>query len=142
MTSRSYLELQQFQTFEDRFDYLKLGGGVGHSTFGHDRYLNQQFYTSREWRQVRQEVIARDDGLDLGIPGFEIYDKVVIHHIIPMRPEDFETGNPLILDPDNLITTTHETHNAIHYGTRDNLQKPLVERQPGDHLSRLTLREV
>jgi len=132
MENRSYNGLRQLHTFEERFEYLSLKGQPGTSTFGFERYLNQSFYTSREWRHLRQAIIARDDGLDLGIPDYEIHDKIIIHHIIPMTPEDFETGNPLMLDPDNLITTTHDTHNAIHYGNADLLRKPYVERQPGD----------
>jgi tetrahydromethanopterin S-methyltransferase subunit F len=132
MTIRRYSELRALSTFEDRFDYLKLHGGVGRSTFGFDRYINQQFYTSREWRDVRSKVIARDQGLDLGIPGFEIFDKIIIHHMNPMTVEDIETGIEDILNPQFLITTSHETHNAIHFGDRSQLRQPLVERRPGD----------
>lgn len=101
-------------------------------TFGHDRYLNQQFYTSRQWKDMRQYVILRDNGCDMGVPGYEIHDKIIIHHIVPMTPEDFAEGNPLILDPDNLITVTHNTHNAIHFGDASQLIQPYVERRPGD----------
>ena len=132
MSLKSYRELSRINTFEERFEYLALHAQPGMATFGHSRWMNQAFYTSREWRRVRQEVIARDDGLDLGIPGFEIYDRIVIHHIIPIIPEDFESGNPLILDPHNLITTTHNTHNAIHYGDRALLRLPPVARSAGD----------
>lgn len=132
MTDRSYRELMHIDSFEDRFEYLALHGGVGHSTFGHDRWMNQAFYRSREWKQIRQFVINRDNGCDLGVPGYEIYDRATIHHLIPMTPEDIEMGNPMILDPDNLITTTHDTHNAIHYGDRTLLRLPLPERAPGD----------
>lgn len=132
MSIRSYTELQHVRSFEDRFEYLALYGDVGRATFGHARWMNQTFYTSREWRQVRQFVIARDNGCDLGCEGFEIFDKIVIHHIVPMTPEDIDSGNPMILDPDNLITTTHDTHNAIHFGDRKLLRLPQPERAPGD----------
>jgi hypothetical protein len=94
--------------------------------------MNQGFYTSREWRNIRHEVIARDEGLDLGVEGYEIYDKIYIHHMNPMTPEDIEEGNADILNLDYLITTSHRTHNAIHYGKKDLLRQPLVERKPGD----------
>lgn len=132
MTIRSYSELVRLETFEDRFRYLQLRGGVGASTFGFDRYLNQRFYTSTQWRQVRQHVIARDIGLDLAVPGYEIYDKIIIHHMNPMTVDDIESGDAVILDPEYLITTTHRTHNAIHYGDERLLARPLVERHRGD----------
>lgn len=130
--TRSYSELERLQTFNERFEYLSLKGEVGSSTFGFDRWINQDFYTSREWRQIRQHVIARDLGLDLGVPGYEIFDKVIIHHMNPMTVEDIEHGNSSILDLEFLITTTHRTHNAIHYGDANLLPKPLVDRRPGD----------
>ena len=132
MSTKSYTELQHVRGFEERFEYLALYGQPGHATFGHARWMNQSFYTSRQWRQVRQFVIARDNGCDLGVDGFEIFDKIAIHHIVPMTPEDIEMGNPMILDPDNLITTTHNTHNAIHYGDKKLLRLPLEERRHGD----------
>lgn len=132
MSNKSYRDLRQLDTFEERFDYLSLKGRPGTATFGFERWMNQAFYTSREWRDIRQEVIARDNGLDLGVPGFEIYARLIIHHIVPMKPEDLEENNPLILDLDNLITTTHLTHNAIHYGDRSILRLPVADRAPGD----------
>lgn len=129
---RTYSELSRFTTFEDRFDYLQLKGSVGTSTFGFDRYLNQRFYTSREWKQARDYVIGRDLGLDLGIDGYEIYDKVIIHHINPITAEQIEMGDNCILDPENLITTTHNTHNAIHYGDKSLLMLPVKDREFGD----------
>lgn len=132
MTVRTYDELVRINSFEKRFKYLSLRGGVGDATFGHERYLNQQFYRSREWRHIRQVVIARDLGMDLGVEGHEIYDKIIIHHMNPMSIEDVENGNSAILDPQYLITTTHRTHNAIHYGDASLLPQPLVERRPGD----------
>jgi hypothetical protein len=129
---RKYSELRRLETFEDRYDYLRLRGEVGQSTFGFDRYINQQFYTSRQWRQIRHHVIARDNGCDLGVDGYEIYGRLVIHHMNPMTPEDIVHGDEGILDPDYLITTTHKTHNAIHYGDESLLPRPLVDRRPGD----------
>lgn len=129
---RTYSELRRLHTFKERYDYLQLKGSVGKSTFGFDRYINQKFYTSRQWRQVRNQVIARDEGLDLGITGYEIFDKIIIHHMNPMTAEDISHGDSDILDPEYLITTTHKTHNAIHYGDSSLLARPLAERRPGD----------
>lgn len=129
---RSYSDLRRLNTFEERYDYLQLRGTVGRSTFGFDRYINQRFYTSRQWRSVREAVIARDEGLDLGVEGYEIYDKIVIHHMNPMTVDNIESGEEAILNPEFLITTTHQTHNAIHYGDKSLLRQPLVERVPGD----------
>lgn len=132
MRIRSYSELRRLDTFEDRYDYLQLRGEVGKSTFGFDRYMNQRFYTSREWKQIRNQVIARDEGMDLGVDGYEIYDRIVIHHMNPMTVNDIAHSDDSILDPRYLITTTHRTHNAIHYGDRSLLPQPLVERHRGD----------
>lgn len=129
---RSYSELRRLKDFNTRYKYLQLSGAVGASTFGFDRYMNQQFYRSTEWRHVRQEVIARDEGLDLGIPGYEIFDRIIIHHMNPMTVDDIEHGSSDILNPEFLISTTHKTHNAIHYGDESLLARPLVERRPGD----------
>ena len=131
-TIRTYRQLRRLDTYTERFRYLALRGAVGEATFGFDRYINQQFYTSRQWRQIRSEVIARDNGCDLGIDGFEVYSRIVIHHMNPMTIEDVAGGNDSILDPEFLITTTHFTHNAIHYGDERLLPRPLVERRPGD----------
>lgn len=132
MRLRRYSELRRLGTFEERFDYLSLKGRVGESTFGFDRWINQQFYTSRQWRQVRNEVIVRDGGCDLGIEGYEIHDRIYIHHMNPMTVNQIESGDPSILDPEFLISVTHNTHNAIHYGDASLLPKPLVDRKPGD----------
>jgi len=132
MRNKSYRELRRLDTFDERFEYLSLKANVGDSTFGFDRYINQQFYTSKEWRDVRQTVIARDLGCDLGVDGYEIFEKVIIHHMNPMTVDDISHSDSSILDPDNLITTTHSTHNAIHYGDKTLLRQPLVERQVGD----------
>ena len=129
---RSYSELSRIDDFFERYRYLQLRGEVGYLTFGFDRYMNQQFYRSSEWRHIRQHVIARDNGCDLGVEGYEIFDRVYIHHMNPMTVEDIEHGNAAILDPEFLITTTHRTHNAIHYGDEDLLPRPHVDRRPGD----------
>lgn len=132
MRSRSYREMARFETFEDRYEYLKLEGHVGHSTFGFDRHINQAFYKSHEWRTIRHEVIVRDNGCDLGVPGYEIHSEILIHHINPMDVDDILHGEDLLLDPNNLITTTHRTHNAIHYGDASLLPQPVVARSRGD----------
>lgn len=129
---RSYLELRSIETFEGRYKYLALRGNVGRSTFGFDRYMNQQFYRSSQWRQLRDHVIARDNGCDLGIEGFEIHSRLYIHHMNPMTADSIKQDDPAILDPRYLITTTHQTHNAIHYGDESLLPRPLVERRRGD----------
>lgn len=134
MTSmiRTYTELSRLHTFEDRFKYLALRGGVGNSTFGFERYVNQQFYASSEWKRARELVIIRDNGCDLGIDGHEIHDRLYVHHMNPMDPDDIFEGNRSVLDPEFLITTKHQTHNAIHYGDERLLPKPFVERRRGD----------
>lgn len=132
MRIRTYSELRRLETFEERYHYLALRGEVGRSTFGFDRYLNQQFYTSREWRQIRHHVITRDKGCDLGIEGYDIFHRLVIHHMNPMSQDDITQGVAHILDPEVLITTTHRTHNAIHYGDERLLPRPPVERRSGD----------
>ena len=129
---RTYSEMERIDDYEERFRYLALKGSVGHSTFGFDRYMNQQFYTSREWRQLRNHVIARDNACDLGVAGYEIHSKLIIHHMNPMTVEDVKHGVSSILDPEFLITTTLKTHNAIHYGDERLLPKPYVPRRPGD----------
>jgi len=128
----SYTELSRFDTFEERFEYLKLEGGVGRSTFGFDRYINQRFYASREWELARNHVLVRDNGCDLGIEGFEIHYRPLIHHMNPMRAEDILHAEEWIFDPEFLITTTHDTHNSIHYGVMTSFPKVVTERTPGD----------
>ena len=129
---RSYKHLKRLPTFEERFDYLSLSGSVGRETFGFDRYINQSFYRSREWADVRGFVIVRDNGCDLGFPGREIHSRVYIHHMNPMIVDDIVHGNPDILDPEYLICVTHQTHNAIHYGDKSKLKQPYIERKPND----------
>ena len=118
MSIRCYSELILLPTFEERYRYLRLNGAVGEETFGFDRYMNQVFYRSPEWKQIRDVVIARDMGCDLGIAGREIYRRPLIHHMNPIRPEDIRERRGMILDPEFLITTIHETHLAIHYGDK------------------------
>lgn len=132
MSNKNYEELRRISLFEERFRYLSLEGLVGETTFGSERYLNQRFYVSAEWKRARDFVIIRDGGCDLGIPGREIYGSIYIHHMNPITPEDLKFGRPCLLDPNNLITVSHRTHNAIHYGDEGLLQKDFVERSAGD----------
>lgn len=129
---RRYSALRRLHTFEARFRYLRLKGSVGRESFGFDRHINQAFYKSREWRNVRDFVIVRDNGCDLGVDGYEIHSDILVHHMNPMEPESIVHGDPRILDPEYLITTTHMTHNAIHYGDEKQIPRQLVERRPGD----------
>jgi len=132
MITKSYSELAQLYTFDERLAYLKLGDGIGRETFGFDRHINQRFYTSRQWHEVRDFVIYRDEGCDLGIPGYEIHISPLIHHINPMKVEDIVNGEAWILDPEFLITTTHQTHNDIHFGSERKGPAVAIERFPGD----------
>lgn len=132
MTRKTYSELARLTTFEERFSYLVLKGDVGRSTFGFDRYVNQMFYRSREWRTLRHHVIARDLGCDLGVEGYEVHAQILVHHMNPINIQHIEEHDPDILDPEFLITTTHKTHNAIHFGDETLLTKPLVDRRSGD----------
>ena len=131
--SRSYSELIRLPTFEERYEYLKLGGKVGEETFGHDRYLNQEFYKrDNKWLEVRDEVILRDHGYDLGIEGRDIFARVLVHHINPVTKEQILNRDPAIYDPENLICTTKRTHDAIHYGSKDLLLKDPITRTKND----------
>jgi hypothetical protein len=132
MRIRTYGELSRLETFEERFDYLVLRGVVGMQTFGYDRWLNQRFYHSREWRQAREYAIARDLGCDLGVEGYEIHVDPLVHHMNPLVLEDLIDGRRNALDPEFLITTCKRTHNALHYGDANLLPRPVVARQPGD----------
>jgi len=129
---RTYNELCQFDTFEDRFNYLKLSGYVGEDTFGWDRYLNQIFYRSKEWRQIRNYVISRDNGCDLGIEGYEISGTVYIHHINPITKDDIICKTPFLTDPQYMVSVSLLTHNAIHYGSEPPIKKTEVIRTPND----------
>jgi hypothetical protein len=134
MTIRTYTELCLHDSLEDRFEYLALHEPAGASTFGFDRWMNQQFYHSREWRMARDEVIVRDEGFDLGHRETPVMGAHVIHHMNPITPEDLETGSDNLLDPEFLITCALRTHNAVHFGDKKLLPQPYVERQPGDTL--------
>lgn len=129
---RTYTELLQYSTLEERFSYLSLRGSVGESTFGFDRWLNQQFYTSRQWRQLRHHIIVRDDGCDLAVPGCEISTRPIIHHMNPLTVDDIVHGSEAALDPEFLILVSHKTHNAIHYGDASLLPRTVIPRAPGD----------
>lgn len=129
---RCYTELSQIRDYRERYKYLRLRSNVGTSTFGFERYLNQKFYTSVQWRHVRNLVIARDNGCDLGIPDYEIHDKIIIHHMNPMTVEQVTEGDESILDPDFLISVSTVTHNAIHFGDESLLVRLPVARRPGD----------
>lgn len=129
---RNYTDLRQLKTLDERFDYLKLGGEIGRTTFGFDRWINQQFYRSREWKLIRQEIIARDMGFDLGAEDVPIMGAYLIHHMNPLTLEDFEDTTENLLDPEYLITVSLRTHNAVHYGDKSQLPQPYVERTPGD----------
>lgn len=131
MKIRTYSELIRFETFEDRYHYLKLNGIVGRRAFGFDRWMNQRFYQSTEWKSVRRHVIVRDNGCDLGVPGYEIYSGLLIHHMNVVSLEDLDEGN-MVLDPDYLITTSLQTHNAIHYSDESLLPRGPVVRRAGD----------
>lgn len=134
MSIKTYTELSKFSTFEERFAYLQLNGIVGEDTFGFDRVFNQRFYTSKEWRDIRDFVIVRDNGCDLGIEGHEILGRkgIFIHHLNPIKLEDIEHRTEILSNPEYLITTTHRTHNAIHYGDESILITTPVERSMND----------
>ena len=140
MMIRTYSELVKMGSFIDRFNYLKLNGSVGKPTFGYDRYLNQKFYTSNEWRTLRNHIIVRDRGCDLGDSDHEILGKVIIHHMNPMDIQSLIRNISENMDPEFLICVSHATHNAIHYGDESLLPTDLVERQPGDTSPWLTNR--
>lgn len=129
---KSYSALIKIPTFKERFEYLKLGGRVGSETFGFDRYLNQVFYRSVEWKRIRDQVILRDNGCDLGVEGFDIHGKILIHHMNPLDMRDILDRSPYLIDPEFLICTSHSTHNAIHYGDASLLPSEPIERKPGD----------
>ena len=129
---KTYSELITIPTFEERFEYLKLDGQVGVETFGFNRYLNQALYKSDEWLSIRDYVITRDNGCDLGMEGYEIYGRILIHHINPITKDDIIQRSRILLDPENLITTVKRTHDAIHYGDSNLLMKAPIERRKND----------
>lgn len=129
---RTYSELIRIEDFTQRFEYLQLWGKVGEISFGWERWLNQELYKSTKWRRVRDKVIIRDNGCDLAHQDFEITDRIIVHHLNPLTPEDIENDVPEIYDLEFLVCTSRMTHNAIHYGDRDLLPQLPVERRPGD----------
>ena len=132
MSIKTYSELITIPTFEERYEYLRLNGRVGEETFGFDRYLNQVFYKSKEWRSIRDYVIARDNGCDLGMEGYEIFGQILIHHMNPITKEDILERKDVLLNPEYLITTVKNTHDAIHYGDRSLLVTTPIERRKND----------
>lgn len=129
---KTYSELITLPTFKERFRYLQLSGSVGADTFGYDRYLNQLFYKTREWQQLRHELIVRDNGCDLGVEGYDIYGRIIIHHLNPITKHDILDRTEYLMNPEYLICTTHQTHNAIHYGDESLLMTEPIARQPND----------
>ena len=143
---KTYSELIKLKTFEERFEYLKMAGRLGEATFGHDRYLNQALYQSDEWKSIKNEVIIRDQACDLGLEGYEIRGKIIladgrefkkagviiVHHINPLTKQDILDRSDKIFDPENLITCSFATHNAIHFGSIDSVPLPPKERTPND----------
>lgn len=130
--SKTYHEMLEYKTFKDRYKYLRLIGYVGEDTFGFNRFVNQQFYTSRMWRSVRSQVIIRDNGCDLACPDRPILGKIYIHHINPVSLEQLEDEDPILFDLNNLVCVSHTTHNAIHYGDESTLIEDYIPRRPGD----------
>lgn len=131
-SKRTYTELTKLKTFNERYEYLKLSGTVGEQTFGHERYLNQRFYTTPEWRAFRREVIIRDNGCDLGMEGRDILSRIEIHHINPITKEDILNRAPCLMDPENAICVSPDTHKAIHYGDISLIPQDVVGRKPND----------
>lgn len=132
MRIRTYSELIRLPTFEERFRYLRLNGRVGQDTFGFDRVFNQMFYRSTEWKTIKDQIIVRDNGCDLGVDGYEIYGRVIVHHMNPISLDDIRDYTDFLMNPEYLITTVHRTHNAIHYGDEDLLIKTPIARRPND----------
>ena len=132
MTIRTYSELITLPTFEDRYRYLQLNGAVGKDTFGFDRYIKQQFYRSKEWQRIRDEVIIRDNACDLGMEGYEIHGRIYVHHMNPIMVRDIQSNSDYLMNPEFLICTTHRTHNAIHYGDENLLARAPIERTKND----------
>jgi hypothetical protein len=130
--NRTYIELRRLETFEERYHYLSLKGVLGETTFGFDRWMNQRFYRSHEWKSVRNHVIVRDNGCDLGVPGYEIHSGLLVHHMNPLSVDDLKQGEDWIIDPNFLITTSLQTHNAIHYGDESLLPRGPITRKFGD----------
>ena len=127
-----YSELKRLKTFRERYEYLRLGGRIGESTFGFERFLNQALYTSQRWKLLRHQIIVRDNGCDLGVEGYEIADKIIIHHMNPLTRDQMREPDESMFDPEYLICVSQRTHNAIHYGDANLLPQPIVERRPND----------
>lgn len=132
MSIKTYSELILLPTFEERFKYLQLNGRVGDDTFGFDRYINQKFYRSAEWKRIRDLVIMRDNGCDLALEGYEIYGRILIHHMNPITVKDVELSTEYLMNPEYLVCVTHNTHNAIHYGDEKLINKAPVVRTKND----------
>lgn len=129
---RTYTELVKLKTFEERFNYLKLEGGVGAETFGYDRYLNQVFYKSSEWKRLRDQIIIRDCGCDMALDGYDICGKIIIHHMNPLTVNDIENHSDAMINPEFLVCVSFDTHNAIHYGYLPPSKYTVIERKPND----------
>lgn len=131
---KTYTELLTFKTYEERFNYLKMDQRIGDETFGHLRYLNQRFYSSPEWRRFRRDMILRDNGCDMALPGYEIFEGIHLHHINPITPQDIVDRNPFIFDPNNVVCVSEHTHKRLTYWDGEEIQDPnkLVIRRPGD----------
>ncbi len=129
---RRYSELKRLKTFKERYEYLRIGGLIGESTFGFERYLNQALYTSQRWRLLRNEIIVRDNGCDLGVEGYDILDKIIVHHMNPLVRDQLIEPDDSIFDPEFLICVSQRTHNAIHYGDDSLLPITMAERRPND----------
>ena len=132
MVLRKYSELIRLPTFKERYEYLRIGGLVGESTFGFERFLNQALYTSQRWRLLRNHIIVRDNGCDLGVEGYDIYDKIIIHHMNPLTREQMKEPDDAMFDPEYLICVSQTTHNAIHYGDASLLKHDYIPRRPND----------
>jgi len=132
MRSRTYTELSSLETFEERYRYLELRGILGQETFGFDRWVNQRFYKSYEWENVRDYIINRDNGCDLGVSGYEIYSGLIVHHMNPISLDEVKHGDDSLIDPEFLITTSLRTHNAIHYGDESLIPREPITRRRGD----------
>lgn len=132
MIVRTFSELCSLKTFQERYEYLRLDGSVGEQTFGFDRYMNQKFYKSAEWKSIRDYVVARDNGCDLGIEGHEIFGRILIHHMNPIFQADIANASENLLNPEFLISTTHITHNAIHYGNAKLIEEEISRRERND----------
>ena len=132
MNIRTYSELITIPTFEERYNYLKLNGIVGKETFGYDRYLNQLLYRSSDWRSFRDRIIIRDNGCDLACEGFELQSRIIIHHIDPITIEDIINKHPKVFDPENVVSTSHNTHLAIHYGDKNLISIGPINRYKND----------